>query len=304
MKVLLTGASGFIGRHAVPYLVAAGAEVHCIDIRPLPAEIVGATNHVLDLSDTLRVRALLAEIRPSHLLHLAWHVPPGKFWTARENVQCLQDSLHLITAFLDSGGARSVVAGTCAEYHWSGTEPLREDRTEVRPATLYGASKAALQLMHARLAAQAGSSFAWGRIFHLYGPWEPESRFVPSVIRSLLTGQPAKCSHGRQIRDFMHVDDVARAFVELLFHSTEGAVNIATGRGVTIASVARQIGDIIGRPDLIELGALPAAQDDPASLVAAVDRLQSIGFTPAYSLEQGLAQTIAWWDQQLAPHRT
>jgi nucleoside-diphosphate-sugar epimerase len=295
MKVLVTGASGFIGRHTVPYLLAAGSEVHSLDIHTLPAELGGVKHHIVDLSDHALVRRLLSELRPSHLLHFAWHVPPGEFWTSRGNVQCLHDSLQLLTAFLDFGGVRSVVAGTCAEYDWIGSEALREDCTRVQPATLYGASKAALQFLHANLASRADSSFAWGRIFHLYGPYEPPSRFIPSVIRSLLAGQPAKCTHGRQIRDFMHVDDVARAFVQLLLHSSQGAVNIASGRGVTIADIAYQIADLIGRPDLIQLGALPAPASDPASLVADVDRLSHMGFTPTYSLEQGLAQTIEWW---------
>lgn len=300
MKVLLTGASGFIGRHALSYLLAGGNEVHSVDVRPLPAASAGATHHLFDLSDTAKVRQLITELRPSHLLHLAWHVPPGNFWTARNNIDCLQNSLDLLVAFLDSGGSRSVVAGTCAEYDWTGSSPLSECNTTIQPATLYGASKAALQMVYLKLASLAGSSFAWGRIFHLYGPHEPEARFVPSVIRALLAGQPARCTHGRQIRDFLHVDDVARAFVELLFHSFQGPVNIASGQPVTVAALARQIGEIIGRPDLIQLGAIPEPAGDPPALVADVQRLQKLGFSPTYSLQEGLRQTIEWWKQPSA----
>jgi nucleoside-diphosphate-sugar epimerase len=244
------------------------------------------------------MRDLLTNLRPSHLLHFAWYVTPGKFWTSPDNLRWLQASLALVETFVDCGGERSVIAGTCAEYDWTTQGLLSERDTPVRPSTLYGASKAALQIVHERLASQAGSSFAWGRIFHLYGPFEPESRLVPSVILSLLGARPAKCSHGRQIRDFMHVDDVARAFVELLLSSAQGIVNIATGEGTAIANVARQIADVIGRPDLLHLGALPESVGDPPCLVADVGRLHTIGFKPAYPLGDGLRQTIDWWTQR------
>lgn len=300
MRVLLTGPSGFIGRHAIPYLLEAGCDLHTVDIRPLPADVSGAIHHTIDLLDARQVRELMAGLRPSHLLHFAWYVAPGKYWTSLDNVRWLQASLDLVAAFLDCGGERSVIAGTCAEYDWTGRGVLREHDTPIRPSTLYGASKGALQMVHARLASQAGSSFAWGRIFHLYGPFEPESRFVPSIILSILGGQPAKCTHGRQVRDFMHVHDVARAFVALLFDSAEGVVNIATGEGLAIAEVARQIADIIGRPDLLRLGALPEPADDPPSLIADIGRLHALGFNPTYSLQEGLRQTIGWWTQRLS----
>jgi nucleoside-diphosphate-sugar epimerase len=156
-------------------------------------------------------------------------------------------------------------------------------------------------MVHERLASQAGSSFAWGRIFHLYGPFEPEARLVPSIILSILKGLPAKCTHGRQVRDFMHVDDVARAFVRLLYDPAEGVVNIATGQGVSIADVAREITEIIGRPDLLRLGALPEPADDPPRLIADTGRLQALGFHPAYSLREGLQQTVGWWTRWTRP---
>ena len=300
MKVLLTGACGFIGRHALRHLVATGSEVHTVDMRPLPDGLTGTRHHLINLSDRAQMRQTVSEIKPSHLLHFAWYVTPGEFWTARDNIQCLEDSLQLLTVFLDSGGRRSVVSGTCAEYDWSSDGLLRESDTRIQPLTLYGASKAALFMMHARLAGLAKSSCAWGRIFHLYGPFEPESRFVPSVIRALLRGQEAKCTHGRQVRDFMHVDDIARAFVELLFHPTEGAVNIASGQPVMLADVAQQIAGIVGRPDLLRLGALAEPPGDPPRLVAEVDRLSRIGFVPRYSLSSGLRQTVEWWRERLA----
>jgi nucleoside-diphosphate-sugar epimerase len=294
MKVLLTGPTGFIGRHAVRHLLASGYDVHTVDIRPIPGNAEpSVTHHTADLLDASQIRDLIAQIRPTHLLHFAWYVTPGKFWTARENLRWLQSSLDLLDSFLDSGGQRSVIAGTCAEYDWTGCGVCVEEQTPIRPSNLYGACKASLQMLQAQLSASSGA--AWGRIFHLYGPHEHPSRFVPSVIRPLLRAETAACTHGSQVRDFMHVDDVASAFVALLNSSVSGPVNIASGSPTTIAQIAEQIARLIGRPDLLSLGALPASAGDPPRLVADTRKFQGIGFTPVYTLKEGLSQTVEWW---------
>jgi nucleoside-diphosphate-sugar epimerase len=294
-RVLLTGPSGFIGRHAIQHLSDFGFEVYTVDIRPLPGELPETNHRIVDLFDPVAVRSAMEAIRPSHLLHFAWFVTPGAFWSSPENLRWVGASLDLLRAFVECGGQRSVVAGTCAEYDWSGDGTCREDETRLRPATLYGACKAGLSMMHEQHSRQSGTSGAWGRVFHLYGPHEPPSRLVPSIVQSLLRQEPANCTHGKQVRDFIHVDDVARAFVTLLDSGFEGAVNIASGVPVSIGEIATRLAQEVGQPDLLRLGALPAPASEPATLVASVDRLRGLGFTQRYSIEEGLRRTVAWW---------
>jgi nucleoside-diphosphate-sugar epimerase len=292
VRVLLTGASGLIGSHVVPLLVDSGHEVHAVSSKPAeyPAGVQG---HILDLlnSDS---RPLLATLRPSHLLHLAWNVTPGKFWTTAENVQWLQASLDLVQAFAAEGGQRWVGAGTCAEYDWSQSGVFCEIGA-TRPATLYGACKCSLQMTADLLGKQLGLEVGWGRIFYPYGPRECGPRLVPSVIRSLLAGERAQCTEGLQVRDFVFVEDVAKAFVALLMSPYQGPVNIGSGVPVTVRHVITRIGEIIGRPDLLEIGALPMRGLEPQEMVADISRLRSIGFQPQYSLDSGLERTIHWW---------
>lgn len=296
-RVLITGATGFIGRHCLPSLLARGYEVHAVTAHTPRIDLPGVVWHQADLLDATQTIALVAQVQPSHLLHLAWYVTPGKFWTAPENLAWVAASLALVQTFVAHGGKRAVISGTCAEYDWRYGYCV-EAVTPLAPTTLYGAAKHALQMLSTAYAAQQSLSMAWGRIFFLYGPYEPPVRFVASVVRSLLRDEAARCSHGRQVRDLLYVQDVADAFVALLASDVQGPVNIGSGSPVTLGEVACLLGQAIGRLDLIKLGAIDAPADDPPLLVAAITRLHSeVGWRPTYTLQDGLAQTINWWRQ-------
>jgi nucleoside-diphosphate-sugar epimerase len=149
------------------------------------------------------------------------------------------------------------------------------------------------------LANEVGFELAWGRIFFLYGPGEAATRLVPSVVRALLEGTPAAVSEGSQIRDFLHVDDVAEAFVALLDGDVQGPVNIGSGNGVAIREVVELAGAAAGRPDLIRFGAVETRPGEPVSLVADVRRLRDeVGFRPRIALEDGLADAVGWWQNR------
>jgi len=240
--------------------------------------------------------ALIGRLRPDCVLHLAWHAEPGEFWETPKNIEWLRASLEMLSAFVRSGGKRLVAAGSCAEYDCSGGE-CTEDETRLLPATLYGTSKHTLERVVHSFTRQGGLSSAWGRIFYLYGPHEHPSRLVAYVVRSLLQGQPALCSDGTQLRDFLHVEDVAAAFVALLESEVQGPVNIGSGVPVTVSSLLQQIGQQIGRPELLRLGARDASGEAPR-VWANIRRLaEEVGWTPRYDLSEGIARTIEWWRQ-------
>jgi nucleoside-diphosphate-sugar epimerase len=293
--VLVTGATGFIGRPCVAQLLERGDEVHGVS-SAIRAERPGGVNwHRVDLLDTGAAAALVAEVEPTHLLHLAWETSQGGYWTSADNMRWLAASLDFLRAFAGHGGRRAVVAGTCAEYRWD-NQLCNELTTPLRPRTLYGACKHALHVAAGAFAVQTGLSLAWGRVFFLYGPGEKTGRFVPSVVLPLLRGEPAECSHGRQVRDFLHVEDAASIFTALLASDVTGPINVASGIATPAADVAEAIGEIIARPDLVRLGAIPAPPEDPEFLVADVTRLtEEIGWQPKHDLNSGLLQTVEWW---------
>jgi nucleoside-diphosphate-sugar epimerase len=240
----------------------------------------------------------MRRIQPSHCLHLAWYTQPGAYLSSPENLLWTASSISLLHSFHQQGGQRFIGAGTCAEYDWQSGHCI-EGVTPLEPATLYGICKNSFQKILTSVSANTAMSSAWGRIFFLYGPHENPVRLVPTVINALLHNKPAFCSHGNQVRDFMHVSDVANAFVSLLESNTVGPINIASGKPVAIKEVIHKIAGHLNSMDKIRLGALPA-RDEPTMLTADVTKLQSeIDFHPRFDLASGLEQTIEWWKKSL-----
>jgi nucleoside-diphosphate-sugar epimerase len=282
-RVLVTGATGFIGRPATAVLEARGWDVRA------------TSSSDTDLLDPDATRALLERTRPTHLLHLAWHHVVGDYWTAEENRDWVAAGLALLEAFADLGGRRAVMAGTCAEYEW-GVGRCSESATPLRPATLYGRCKHELHQRATLVAERAGVSLAWARLFFLYGPGEDGSRLVPAISTALLAGREAPCTEGLQRRDFLYVDDAAAGFADLLAATVEGPVNLGSGDGTAVRDVVAAVGSATGRAELIRYGALPAREGDPDEVVADVTRLrEEVGFTPQVGVEEGVARAVDWW---------
>ena len=299
-SLLLTGATGFIGRHCLPLLAALGYEIHAVSSRPRSESALDVHWHQLDLLDWRQIANLLSDVRPTHLLHLAWYVAPGKLATSNDNYLWVQASLELFRQFHEHGGQRAVIAGSGYEYDWH-YGYCSEALTPKVPNTFYGACKHALHSLVEAYSNQTELRSAWARIFFLYGPHEHPDRLVSSVIRSLLRGEPALCSHGRQIRDYLYVQDVADALITLLESDVVETVNIGSGNPITLKDLICQTASKLNRRDLVRLGAVPSHPFDSRLVVADTTRLSTeLGWQPKYDLDRGLDETIAWWRDNLA----
>lgn len=286
-RLLLTGATGFVGRQLLVPLAARGFEVHAVARSPGEGR---ATWHPADLLDEGAMRALLRDVRPAVLVHAAWYVTHGTFWTAPENAVWVEASTALGEAFAACGGRRLIGLGTCAEYDWEepGTAPWPEAR-RMAPATPYGRTKAELCMRWAMLGERRGVSVAWARLFHLFGPGEHADRLVPAVMRALQEGREAATGSGRPVRDFVSTPWLGRALAALAASGVSGPVNTASGQPVSIRSVVAAIARLTGRPDLLRLGALPDRPGEPPFIAADTTRLrEAVGFVEPFNLEDEL----------------
>ena len=227
----------------------------------------------------------------------AWYAEPGQYLRARENLDCLTGSLTFTRILHDIGCSRLVIAGTSLEYATS-TSVVTET-SPVCPTTLYAAAKHSLFLTASNIEVNDEWSVASARIFCVYGPWEDPRRLVPFVISKLLADEMCELSPGQQIRDYSHVEDVAGAVWAAANSSVVGPINIGSSQPVTVTSIAEQLGELLGRPELLDFGARPSPPGDPPFLVANTDRLRhEVGWRPRYDLRSGLANTVTWWLSQ------
>jgi len=290
MRVLLTGASGFVGREVVPLLLRAGAEVHALGRSSI--DHAGVIYHPADLLAGVD-RSMVQAIGASHLLHLAWEARPG-FWEASENLDWVAASIGLVRAFVAGGGQRAVIAGSCAEYDWTGSGRLEEVTSPILPATLYGTAKASLHTVVAKTAPGLGLSLAWARIFFPYGPGERPERLLGSLLEAARRGSVAKVSEGLQRRDFIHVEDVAAAMVAILGAPVEGVLNVASGEATTVRHFVEIATQAAGSADRVTYGAIPTRPQEPPLIEGAINRLLTeTAYRPRFTLATGVADAVA-----------
>ncbi len=291
-KVLITGASGFLGSVIADRLVDGGYEVHTTSTKSL--DIKGAVHHPADMLDPAQVAGLIQSVKPTHLIHLAWETRHDVYLESVDNLSWLAHGMTLLRAFAENGGQRLISAGTCMEYDLS-YGVLREELTPASHNNLYGITKRNFFHVARRFCESRGVSYACGRILFLYGQRDKPSRAVPYAINAFLSGKPATCNAADAFRDYMHVEDGAEGFIALLRSGLEGAVNIASGLPVSMGEIFTEIAT--------QLDSLPALtlnqmKNGDRVIVADVERMKkSLGFSPAISLREGIRRTIQWHRQ-------
>jgi nucleoside-diphosphate-sugar epimerase len=291
--VLATGCTGFLGRHCLQELVRAGFRIHAVSRQARHSALAGVAWHEIDLMSTPAATALVAALRPTHLLHLAWIATPVCYRDAPENLEWLQTSLALLRAFGENGGRRFVGVGSASEYR-AGAFPCREDESPIAPTTLYGRCKSAFWTAAQDCAQQHGFSAAWARVFMPFGPGDPPGRLIPSLVAAFSAGEPIDVTDGTQIRDFVYAPDVAALLVRLLAApEATGAFNVGTGRGVPVRDVIAWIADRFNARDLVRFGGKPRREDEPSSLIADMSKVRRVlAWQAPTSLESGLERLI------------
>lgn len=280
MKILLTGATGWIGSHVARELLCLGHEVHAT------VREGSGRERIADLRELkIHVGAIDAlPIKPDLVISLAWIASPGRFLDSEDNFHCLEVTKRLISKV----DCRVIVSGSCFEFDTQ-IGKLSEDSPTL-PTSIYARCKDELRQI---LVKRRNS--AWLRFFYQYGPWETRGRFVPSIIQAVLDDKDAKLSPGDQKRDYLHVEDVATAVCAVAESKLEGTVNVGSGEAVKTGDIGRIIGEIGGRPDRILIGALPYWKGEPMLIVADNSKLRSTGWAPRHSLVGGLQGTFNWW---------
>ncbi|MFC1512830.1 NAD-dependent epimerase/dehydratase family protein [Thermodesulfobacteriota bacterium] len=282
MKVLVTGARGFLGRYVVDQLVQNRINTVAVG-RYLPENISSTDFIQLDLIGQVNFQELVDRAEATHLLHLAWYAEHGKFWTSPLNLRWTEATVRLTEAFCLAGGKKVVTAGTCAEYDWS-YGYCREDNTPLNPSTLYGTAKDAARRLTIAVCAQHHVPCAWGRIFLPYGQGEDSRRLIPSLMEVFQGKRPAFGVNATAYRDFLHAEDLAQAFVRLLQSEAEGAYNLCSGQPTQIAEIVRLIASSFNAEAENVLNLSAERPGEPTLLVGDNHKLKALGWQQNNSL--------------------
>ena len=302
MKVLITGATGFIGSHLVRYLLEKRCQVYIIyrqesnlwRLADLASQIELIPYNLLNLADENN----LPKIKFDVCIHSAWYAVPGKYLAAQENIDFLNATLALARRLQALGCGHFIGIGSCFEYDTN--LGYLSEISPTKPQHLYSASKLATQMVLEQWAKTSEMKFSWIRLFYQYGAFEDQIRLVPAVITSLLQQNSIRLTLGEQIRDFLHIEDVAAAIYAVVQAGLLGVVNVGSGQPVTVRKIAETIGKILGNSELLDFGAIPYSPSDPKFICANNYRLrQEANWNPQYTLETGLLETIDWWKKVL-----
>jgi nucleoside-diphosphate-sugar epimerase len=270
--------------------------VRGIDPSPRLRGVTGIRVLGRNVVDETEIHELVARVAPETCIHCAWVTTPGEYLTSPANAVHETAAEHLGRALIENGCGRIVALGTCFEY--APSDLPHDEMSLLGPSTVYARAKLGAYERLAHICEGTQTSLAWARLFYLFGPYEDPRRLVPSVTLALLQGRAAETTAGEQLRDFLHVDDVATALATIAESGVTGPVNVASGRPVRVREVVQHIGELTGRADLLELGALPYAPGDPMVVTADAAKLAACGFASRKTLEERLAETVRWWSDR------
>ncbi|MDP9056071.1 MAG: NAD(P)-dependent oxidoreductase [Pseudomonadota bacterium] len=302
-RVLLTGASGYLGGHVARQAFAAGVELHELGRR---AGASDASFHPADLTDGAAVARIVMDVRPTAVIHCA---AAGVTYGAVDFAAMLAVAVGGTRALYEACAALPqppavVHVGTGYEYGASDL-PVTEDQPIVPSASVYGAAKAASSAVAGGFAASLRIMLL--RPFYIYGGAEARGRLGPMLIAKARAGERVELTGGAQQRDFLHVDDAAgciwTALAKAARADTPGltVLNVGSGTAITLRHffevLAAQL-QCAGFPPDLALGALPYRADQPMVSLPDVTRLfATLDWRPRVSLEQGIADLV---QQELA----
>jgi nucleoside-diphosphate-sugar epimerase len=297
MKLLITGASGFLGAAVARAALAEGHEVTGIGRDPSPPRLADISEtlayHRLDLGEAEALEALCGRVKPDAVIHCAWDGVSGKSRSSLAQLANVDAACRLAKAAADAGATKFIGIGSQAEY---GRMDRRIDENELpRPDTLYGAAKLAACHLAGQLAAQGGTDFAWLRLFAIYGPGDNGNWLIPSLIAEMRAGRRPRTSPGTQKWDYLYVDDAARGVLAAsATPRATGIFNLASGRPVAVRTIVEHLRDLMAPHLDLVFGEIPFGKAQIMHLEGDPTRLcADTGWSPRVDLEEGLARTVS-----------
>jgi len=292
-KIIVTGASGFIGRACVKQLLDQGDfEIHAVSRKKSKNIFKNLFWYQIDLFDTKQIQDFCREVKADYLLHLAWDVSE-KNYNSTHHYDWVAVSVNLVKSFVKQKGERVLISGTCDEYDWNCKNC--SEKSPIEPRNIYGIAKNRLRQLLEPYTKQHKVSFVWGRIFFAYGPYENPKNIIPYIIRNLKNNLDVEIMKKGDVRDYIYVDDVASALGALIESDIQGVVNISSDRPLKIKELVLKIANHFNKAHLVNFA--DTASNSEIYVVGENSRLQKeLDWKPKVNIDEGLKRTIQFFE--------
>jgi nucleoside-diphosphate-sugar epimerase len=290
-KILITGASGYIGRHILDALDENEWEIYaCSKHNKLDNKNVDFW-HLRDLLNPLDVKTIIYDLKPDYIIHAAWEVGE-KYTTSPNNFDWVQSGINLAKIFAECNGERFIFVGTSFEYDIT-HGIMKENVTPLNPNTVYGVCKHAMDILFTKFFERESISYANARVFHSYGKYEASYRLIPKLIATLKSNKIFSVNQEELIADYSNVKDIGKAIVVLTKSlGVNGPVNIASGRPTEVYDIIRTIATMMGKNDLVKFDATATKK----YLIANTNRLKyELEFEIPDSIQSDLCKLIDYY---------
>jgi nucleoside-diphosphate-sugar epimerase len=300
MRILVTGASGFLGSYLVGSLLAHDHRVAMLlrkesnlqrirDVATKDRVYFGSIDH------RAAVRTALQHFRPDAIAHMAWRGVANTDRNAPLQAENIVDTLNLLADAADHGVRAFVAAGSQAEYGPYNRAISEDD--EAKPTTLYGMAKLATYQMGTKLASELGLRFAWLRVFSTYGPGDNDCWLLPQVVRTLKSGKRMSLTGCEQQWGFLHARDAAEAFrIALESNRAAGIFNVGSADAPSLRDTLETLRQLINSEAELGIGDIPYRPDQVMILKAEIDKLRTLGWSPSVELRDGLEELASSYD--------
>lgn len=295
-KVLVTGGSGYIGKHLIKRLLCEEAVIYALGLSEINDSNVNFVK--CDICNKTEVQKIVSSIEPHAIFHLAAY---GVKNYANDIFQAIdvniKGTINLIDALKDNSNFELFI-NTGSEFEYGNKTATISEETMLQPLTEYSSTKAAATLISMQYAHSLKIPIVTLRLFSIYGGHENRSRFIPYIINSILHEEEVKLTGCEQIRDYVYIDDILDAYIcaYKYFDKNNEIINISTDTPITLKSILEQIQNIIGKKGNVKIGAIPYRENEMWKIVGDNAKAKElIKWLPKTNLAEGLNHTINFY---------